>query len=303
MRVWPSSGGSPGHRLRRPCGQGGRAGGAPRARAPCGLRAAIRGRTQARLKARARNQDSPTGPPTRPGYSRCAMTAWSRCWTPGPDSWPWPRASRRHIEKVMEGSRPLLVEVQALVPPPELVPPRRVVAGLVRNRVALVLAVLTGKRGDQARQRQHVGPTSSAACASMSRGPIWPWRWQWPPRPSASRSPGDDERPLGLLRRARAHRRAAKGGDTGIGGWPRPGALRAGARGCQPEASTRRCVEMAGPALLGFGAAAGVRTPVVPQSVAFAQGKTRCDTRASVRIPIMIAARKGLKETEPKLKS
>jgi DNA repair protein RadA/Sms len=42
----------------------------------------------------------------------------------------------------MEGSRPLLVEVQALVSASELVPPRRVVAGLDRNRVALVLAVL-----------------------------------------------------------------------------------------------------------------------------------------------------------------
>jgi DNA repair protein RadA/Sms len=42
----------------------------------------------------------------------------------------------------MEGSRPLLVEVQALVSASELVPPRRVVSGLDRNRVALVLAVL-----------------------------------------------------------------------------------------------------------------------------------------------------------------
>jgi DNA repair protein RadA/Sms len=42
----------------------------------------------------------------------------------------------------MEGSRPLLVEVQALVSTSELVPPRRVVSGLERNRVALVLAVL-----------------------------------------------------------------------------------------------------------------------------------------------------------------
>jgi DNA repair protein RadA/Sms len=46
----------------------------------------------------------------------------------------------------MGGSRPLLVEVQALVSPSELVPPRRVVAGLDRNRVALVLAVL-GRHG------------------------------------------------------------------------------------------------------------------------------------------------------------
>jgi len=42
----------------------------------------------------------------------------------------------------MEGTRPLLVEVQALVSPSELVPPRRVVNGLDRNRLALVLAVL-----------------------------------------------------------------------------------------------------------------------------------------------------------------
>ncbi len=46
----------------------------------------------------------------------------------------------------MEGSRPLLVEVQALVSTSELVPPRRVVSGLDRNRVALVLAVL-GRHG------------------------------------------------------------------------------------------------------------------------------------------------------------
>ncbi len=42
----------------------------------------------------------------------------------------------------MEGSRPLLVEVQALVSRSELVPPRRVVSGIDRNRLALVLAVL-----------------------------------------------------------------------------------------------------------------------------------------------------------------
>jgi DNA repair protein RadA/Sms len=42
----------------------------------------------------------------------------------------------------MEGSRPLLVEVQALVSPSEIVPPRRVCNGIDRNRLALVLAVL-----------------------------------------------------------------------------------------------------------------------------------------------------------------
>ncbi len=46
----------------------------------------------------------------------------------------------------MEGSRPLLVEVQALVSPSELAAPRRVVNGIDRNRLALVLAVL-GRHG------------------------------------------------------------------------------------------------------------------------------------------------------------
>ncbi|HEY5197722.1 MAG TPA: DNA repair protein RadA [Solirubrobacteraceae bacterium] len=47
----------------------------------------------------------------------------------------------------MEGARPLLVEVQALVSQSELIPPRRVVNGLDRNRLALVLAVLARHAG------------------------------------------------------------------------------------------------------------------------------------------------------------
>jgi DNA repair protein RadA/Sms len=47
----------------------------------------------------------------------------------------------------MEGSRPLLVEVQALVAPTEQVPPRRVANGVDRNRLALVLAVLARHGG------------------------------------------------------------------------------------------------------------------------------------------------------------
>ena len=47
----------------------------------------------------------------------------------------------------MEGTRPLLVEVQALVAPTEIVPPRRVANGIDRNRLALVLAVLSRHGG------------------------------------------------------------------------------------------------------------------------------------------------------------
>ena len=57
------------------------------------------------------------------------------------------RAPGSVVLAAMEGSRPLLVEVQALVTASELVPPRRVVNGFDRNRLALVLAVLTRHGG------------------------------------------------------------------------------------------------------------------------------------------------------------
>ena len=47
----------------------------------------------------------------------------------------------------MEGTRPLLVEVQALVAPTEIVPPRRIATGIDRNRLSLVLAVLARHGG------------------------------------------------------------------------------------------------------------------------------------------------------------
>jgi DNA repair protein RadA/Sms len=53
------------------------------------------------------------------------------------------RAPGSVVLAAMDGSRPLLVEVQALVAPSELEQPRRVVSGLDRNRLALVLAILS----------------------------------------------------------------------------------------------------------------------------------------------------------------
>jgi DNA repair protein RadA/Sms len=53
------------------------------------------------------------------------------------------RAPGSVVLAAMEGSRPLLVEVQALVAPSELDQPRRVVSGMDRNRLALVLAILS----------------------------------------------------------------------------------------------------------------------------------------------------------------
>jgi DNA repair protein RadA/Sms len=57
------------------------------------------------------------------------------------------RAPGSVVLAAMEGSRPLLVEVQALVSPSDLEPPRRVVSGIDRNRLALVLAVLARHGG------------------------------------------------------------------------------------------------------------------------------------------------------------
>ena len=57
------------------------------------------------------------------------------------------RAPGSVVLAAMEGSRPLLVEVQALVSQSELVPPRRVCNGIDRNRLALVLAVLARHAG------------------------------------------------------------------------------------------------------------------------------------------------------------
>ena len=76
----------------------------------------------------------------------------------------------------MEGSRPLLVEVQALVAPSELVPPRRVANGVDRNRLALVLAVLGRHGGFVARLGATSSSRSPAACGSTSPAPTSPSR-------------------------------------------------------------------------------------------------------------------------------
>jgi DNA repair protein RadA/Sms len=57
------------------------------------------------------------------------------------------RAPGSVVLAAMEGTRPLLVEVQALVAKSELIPPRRVANGIDRNRLALVLAVLSRHGG------------------------------------------------------------------------------------------------------------------------------------------------------------
>ena len=107
----------------------------------------------------------------------------------------------------IEGSRPLLVEVQALVAPSELDQPRRVANGVDRNRLALILAVLT----------RHASLSLGSSDVFVSR------RWGHSHRRARGGSGdrararlGRPGRPAGRvgpatcgLRRGRPHRRAA----------------------------------------------------------------------------------------------
>ncbi len=123
---------------------------------------------------------APTGPcgrsrtasarPASSASSRCAPPGWSRSRIRRPAS----SARRRRapgsvVLCAMEGTRPLLVEVQALVAPTEVVPPRRVANGIDRNRLAMILAVLS-RHGGVAVGTPTSSSTSPAASASTSRG-------------------------------------------------------------------------------------------------------------------------------------
>ena len=136
----------------------------------------------------------------------------------------------------MEGTRPLLVEVQALVAPTEIVPPRRVANGIDRNRLAMVLAVLA----------RHGGPSLAGADVFVNvAGGV---RVDEPGADlavalalvSAHRGRAARRRrgpPARLLRRGRADRRAALGrprrppGRRGGQVRARPGARAGGLRG------------------------------------------------------------------------
>ena len=92
------------------------------------------------------------------------------------------RAPGSVVLAAMEGSRPLLVEVQALVSPSELVPPRRVVQ---RDRPQPPRARARRARPPRRRRARHArtcSSTSSAACASTSRAPTSRSRWRSPAR-------------------------------------------------------------------------------------------------------------------------
>ena len=130
----------------------------------------------------------------------------------------------------IEGSRALLVEVQALVGHTEVVPPRRVAIGVDRTRLAQVIAVLSrhaGLRlGDAGRLRQRRGRRPRAR--PRRRPGDGAGRHERPPG-------GPPRRGHGGVRGARPDGRGAPGGSRGPaprrGGRPRHGGRDHASRG------------------------------------------------------------------------
>ncbi len=144
------------------------------------------------------------------------------------------RAPGSVVLAAMEGSRPLLVEVQALVAPSELEQPRRVVSGLDRNRLALVLAIL-GRHGGSASAATTCSSTSLAACAWTSPGWTWRSRWRSPRRPRGGASGRELARtasacPVSAASASWASPASCVGSATPSVAWPRP-----------PDTASRAC--------------------------------------------------------------
>ena len=136
------------------------------------------------------------------------------------------RAPGSTVLCAMEGSRPLLVEVQALVAPSELAQPRRVANGVDRNRLALILAVLA--RHGNVRlggSDVFVSVAGGVRVDEPGRGP----RHRAGPGLRLTRGGRGRRAAHGGVRRARPHRRAAPGGPRR----PPPG------RGAQVRAHAR----------------------------------------------------------------
>ncbi len=78
----------------------------------------------------------------------------------------------------LEGTRPLLTEIQALVAPSPLGMPRRAVVGWDQNRLAMIIAVLEARAGYGSASTTFIS-MSRAVCASMNRLPTSPPPRRW----------------------------------------------------------------------------------------------------------------------------
>ena len=147
---------------------------------------------------------------------------------------PRPTTPRRRpgsvVAPTMEGSRPLLVEVQALVAPAGYGTPARKASGIDPNRLGLLVAVLGRRAGVglggarrlcQPRRRPERSPSPASTCRS---------RWPWPRRCATARSSRH-----GRDRRGRAARRAA----SAWPGWNDACARRRGSASDRPSCRDR----------------------------------------------------------------
>ena len=87
----------------------------------------------------------------------------------------------------MEGTRPLTIDVQALVAPSELAMPRRLASGFDRNRLSLLLAVLA-RHGGLGLGQHDVFVNVAGGVGSTSPRPTSPSRWRSSRPRAASRS-------------------------------------------------------------------------------------------------------------------
>ena len=71
----------------------------------------------------------------------------------------------------LEGTRPILLEIQALVAPTDLAMPRRVATGVDPTRLAMIVAVLSRHARRRRSAPQTSSSTSPAVCASTSPAP------------------------------------------------------------------------------------------------------------------------------------
>ena len=271
--------------------------GPARARAPRRLRAAVRGRARAHLPHAARAEE-PLRLDQRGGRLRDARaTGWRRSPTRRRASWPRPRARPGSVVlAAMEGTRPLLVEVQALVAPTELVPPRRVANGVDRNRLALILAVLSRHGGFGARLERRVRVARRRRAGGRAgRGP----RDRAGPGQRGEGHAARRRAAAGRVRRDRPDRRAARRSRTTSGAWARRRS--SASRRCSRPATASATLRQALTRALAAGATrpprppSGCSAPASRSSSPRARGRRtpRCRGRGPAPAPRARSSRAG----------
>ena len=139
------------------------------------------------------------------------------------------------VSVVLEGRRPILAEVQALVTPATAERPRRTTSGLDGSRVAMIVAVLQQRarirlhtaRRVRLHRRRRPDRRAGRRPGLRHRGRVGLEAARHPHRPG-----GD--------RRDRAGRRAPPGAATSRSGWPRRPGSASAARSCRPSRTGTR---------------------------------------------------------------